>query len=279
MHPECPPDRPRRRRAGRTVRSRPFRTLQLEDIIPDAEERRRQTFMYDVTELSTAVKPLLLQHLLAKGAPAGPLLRPGHRVLRSRRSSLALAERHHIVLTPHVLTPIPEDGFEVSDLAVLRAGVFNLGFIGVGAGTDAFLEWWTGRLRRHCLSDPDNGMFVDQRWLDYVAAVFPHAVVRDPALQCRLLESARATRRSDGDRIHGQRPPLRFYHFSGFNPDTPYLLSKHQGSNPRVAAQRTAGGAGALSTLRGPAPRAGTRRPSRERTASRRFRMARPSTS
>src|SRR4051794_4940001 len=45
-----------------------FRTLHLEDIIPDADERRRQTFMYDVTELATAVKPLLLRHLLAEGA-------------------------------------------------------------------------------------------------------------------------------------------------------------------------------------------------------------------
>ena len=28
--------------------------------------------------------------------------------------------------------------------------------------------------------------------------------------------------------------PLRFFHFSGFDPAVPYLLSRHQGRNPRV---------------------------------------------
>lgn len=211
-----------------------FRILQLDDVIPDEEERRRQTFMYDVTELSTAVKPLLLRYLLAEGAPAVLYFDPDIEFFGPVDHLWRLAERHHIVLTPHVLSPIPEDGYEVSDLAVLRAGVFNLGFIGVGAGNDRFLEWWSGRLRRHCLSDPGNGMFVDQRWLDYVAAVFPHVVERDPACNVAYwnVHERHVVQTETGFTVNGT--PLRFYHFSGFNPDVPYLLSKHQGQNPRV---------------------------------------------
>jgi glycosyltransferase involved in cell wall biosynthesis len=190
--------------------------------------------MYDVTELATAVKPLLLRRLLTEGLSAVLYFDPDVQVFDSVESLWRLAIEGGIALTPHVLTPIPDDGFEVSDLAVLRAGVFNLGFIGVGAGTERFLEWWSGRLRRHCLSDPGNGMFVDQRWLDYVAAFFPHTVVRDPGCNVAYwnLHERRLMHTASGFEVNGG--PLRFYHFSGFDPEVPYLLSKHQGRNPRV---------------------------------------------
>lgn len=211
-----------------------FRSLRLEDVIPDAAERQRLTFMYDVTELSTAVKPLLLQRLLTEGAAAVLYFDPDVQVFDSVENLWRLAIERGIVLTPHVLSPIPDDGFEVSDLAVLRAGVFNLGFIGVRAGTQRFLEWWSGRLRRHCLSDPKNGMFVDQRWLDYVAGLFPHAIVQDPGCNVAYwnLHERRVVHTTRGFEVNGG--PLRFYHFSGFDPEVPYLLSKHQGRNPRV---------------------------------------------
>lgn len=234
VHPECrvtvlvvdgpgdPSDRDR------------FRVLQLEDIIPDEEERRRQTFMYDVTEFSTAVKPLLLRYLLSEGAPAVLYFDPDIEFFGAVDHLWRLAAERRIVLTPHILTPLPEDGYEISDLAVLRAGLFNLGFIGVGADTAGFLEWWSGRLRRHCLSDPGNGLFVDQRWVDYVAAVFPHHVVRDPGYNVAYwnLHERSVVETESGFTVNGA--PLRFYHFSGFNPDVPHLLSKHQGPNPRV---------------------------------------------
>ncbi len=211
-----------------------FRTLRLEDVIPDAAERRRQTFLYDVTELSTAVKPLLLQRLLAEGADSVLYFDPDIQVFDSVDNLSRLAADRGIVLTPHMLSPIPDDGFEVSDLAVLRAGVFNLGFIGVGAGTERFLEWWSGRLRRHCISDPANGMFVDQRWLDYVAGLFPHALVDDPGCNVAYwnLHERRVERTASGFDVNGR--PLRFFHFSGFDPAVPYLLSRYQGRNPRV---------------------------------------------
>jgi len=211
-----------------------FRSLRLEDVIPDAAERRRQTFMYDVTELSTAVKPLLLQRLLAEGARSVLYFDPDIEVFGPVDDLSRLAIDRGIVLTPHMLSPIPDDGFEVSDLAVLRAGIFNLGFIGVGTGTARFLDWWSGRLRRHCISDPGNGMFVDQRWLDFVPGLFPHAVVEDPGCNVAYwnLHERQVERAAGGFEVNGR--PLRFFHFSGFDPGVPHLLSRYQGHNPRV---------------------------------------------
>ncbi len=211
-----------------------FRVLQLADVLPDEDERRRQTFMYDVTELSTAVKPLLLRYLLSEGAPAVLYFDPDIEFFDAVDHLWRLAAARGIVLTPHVLAPIPEDGYELTDLAVLRAGVFNLGFIGVGAGATAFLDWWSGRLRRHCVSDPGNGLFVDQRWLDYVPALFSHEVVKDPGCNVAYwnLHERHVVAADTGFTVNGA--PLRFYHFSGFDPDVPHLLSKHQGPNPRA---------------------------------------------
>jgi glycosyltransferase involved in cell wall biosynthesis len=77
-------------------------------------------------------------------------------------------------------------------------------------------------------------MFVDQRWLDYLPALFPHTVVRDPGCNVAYwnLHERPLSRSDEGVRAGGA--PLRFFHFSGFDPDLPYLLSRHQGVRPRV---------------------------------------------
>jgi len=51
-----------------------------------------------------------------------------------------LTEAHGLVLTPHVLGPIPRDGLLPAETTILLAGMYNLGFIGVGdfLGIDDF---------------------------------------------------------------------------------------------------------------------------------------------
>ncbi|MEO8482226.1 MAG: polysaccharide pyruvyl transferase family protein [Acidobacteriota bacterium] len=211
-----------------------FRTVTFSDVVPDSDERVRQALMYDVTELSTAVKPALLTYLLKEGAPAVLYFDPDIEIFGSIAELAAQAAATGIVLTPHALSPIPDDGFGVTDIAVLSAGVFNLGFIGVGRQSDAFLAWWAGRLRRHCLSDLANGMFVDQRWLDYVPGMFPHVIVRDPGCNVAYWNLHERDLASSLDGITVNGAPLRFFHFSGFDAQTPGLLSRHQGPKPRV---------------------------------------------
>ncbi|HYN03367.1 MAG TPA: glycosyltransferase [Vicinamibacteria bacterium] len=212
-----------------------FRTLAFDEIVADAAERQRLAFVYDVTELSTALKPLLLRYLLEEGAESVLYFDPDIQVFTSVADLWPLARDRGILLTPHMLAPIPDDSLGVSDLYVSRAGLYNLGFLGLGAGTEAFLEWWSGRLRRHCVSAPEAGMFVDQRWIDFVPSLFPrHAILRDPGCNVAYWNlHEREVVRRDG-RLEANGQPLRFFHFSGLDPSTPHLLSKHQGPNPRV---------------------------------------------
>lgn len=187
---------------------------------------------YDVIELSTAVKPWLLRSLLAEGAPAVTYLDPDIRIYDSLERLDELARAHGVVLTPHNTEPIPDDGHRPTQIDILIAGVYNLGYISVGAGeeTDGLLKWWSDRLRRDCRVDPVYGYFVDQRWFDLAPGlVSDYAIVREPTYNVAYWNAH--SRQVVGDPDSGytvSERPLRFFHFSGFDPSEPHLLSRHQ---------------------------------------------------
>ena len=128
-------------------------------------------------ELSTAVKPWLLRHLLeGPGVEAVAYLDPDIRIFDSIEEIDRRAREHGVVLPlPDFTTPLPRDDRKPSEEDILIAGTYNLGFIGLGKGetTDALLDWWSERLENHCLNDPEQGRFVDQRWIDLVPGFWP----------------------------------------------------------------------------------------------------------
>ncbi|HEY4450084.1 MAG TPA: methyltransferase domain-containing protein [Solirubrobacteraceae bacterium] len=207
----------------------PFTILTPKDV--GCEDFEEMAWRYDVLELSTAVKPWLLSHLLAGGAPAVTYLDPDIRVHSSLQRLDDLAREHGVVLTPHNTVPLPDDGKRPNQIDILLAGVYNLGYVSLGASEEIarLLGWWRERLLTDCRVDPLNGYFVDQRWFDLAPGlVSDHAIVRDPQynvaywnLHCRSLE-----RTAGGYTVDGA--PLAFFHFSGFDPGAPENLSRHQ---------------------------------------------------
>ena len=203
----------------------------LLDIEP--AEFQRMAAIYDVMDLSTAVKPWLLELLLARGDDAVIYLDPDIWVLGSLTEEAELAARHGMVLTPHNIDPLPRDNRTITEGDIKGSGVFNLGFIAVGRRAAPFLAWWKERLSRDCISEPAQTLFVDQRWVDLAPGYFDHLIHRDPGLNVaywnldgRHLEVAGKAFTSNGK-------PLRFVHFSGYDPLQPHILSKHQGYSPR----------------------------------------------
>jgi glycosyltransferase involved in cell wall biosynthesis len=200
----------------------------------DEREFHRMAMIYDVMELATAVKPSFLKRLLAQGASDVTYFDPDIEIFQPLDDVSALAREHAIVLTPHTLTPLRHGGPEPGEVTLLLAGMFNLGFIAVGKSASGFLDWWQERVARAARVDPHQGEFVDQRWVDFVPALFEHTLLRDPG--CNVahwnLETRRFERLDGEYRVDGR--PLRFFHFSGFNPEKPYLLSKFLGPEPRI---------------------------------------------
>jgi len=208
----------------------------------DPVDYRRMAAIYDVTEMSTAVKPWLLRLLLDRGASEVVYLDPDIRVFTALDDLGALAREHRIVLTPHRLTPAPRDGRSPSEETLLQCGIYNLGFIAVNTEARPFLDWWAERLRRHCIRSLSEGLFVDQKWVDFVPALFGAHILRDPTLNIAYwnLDERPLVKSADQYGVDGS--PLRFFHFSGFDPAVPHVLSK-RAKDPRVLLSEHPGAA------------------------------------
>jgi glycosyltransferase involved in cell wall biosynthesis len=195
------------------------------DIGIERAEVHRMAMIYDVKEFATAVKPWLLKTLCADAAAV--YFDPDIEIFAPVEDVATLAHIHGIVLTPHLRAPLPDDGLLPDDLMILQAGTYNLGFIAVGPGAVGFLDWWSAKLARDCRIAVDRGQFVDQRWVDLVPTLFDHYVLADATCNVAYwnLHERDVTRRGDQYEVEGR--PLRFFHFSGFDPRRPRELSAH----------------------------------------------------
>ena len=117
-----------------------IRVVRLGDLdIAPADERLMRT-VYDVMEFSTAVKPSFLRYLLDVSdgdAPGGGsvvacYLDPDIQVFAPFDPQVEAARDHGIVLTPHVLEPVPRDGLRVDEETIMQSGMYNCGFLAVG---------------------------------------------------------------------------------------------------------------------------------------------------
>jgi glycosyltransferase involved in cell wall biosynthesis len=195
--------------------------------------------IYDVTELATAVKPWVFEYLFDRGASVAIYLDPDNEVFDSLGPLEPWTREQGMLLTPHVTEPLPQDGKRPDERDLLLAGIYNLGFLALSAEAGKmFLPWWRERLRRDCLNDTAGGLFVDQRWIDFAPALFEPGILKDPGYNVAYWNLPHRVLTRDSDRnlnrilVNGR--PLRFFHYSGFSPRAPHLLSKHQHASLRI---------------------------------------------
>jgi len=179
------------------------------------------------------LKPSLLRHLLETGSPEIMYLDPDIEIFTPLDDIFALAREHSIVLTPHSTHAYPRDGLRLDESDIMGAGMYNLGFLALGSGCMDFLDWWAERLRRECIIDPSRMRFTDQRWIDFVPSLFRHYILKDPGCNVAYwnLHGRKVIWTGDHYEVNGE--PLRFYHFSGYDPLAPHLISRHMGILPR----------------------------------------------
>jgi glycosyltransferase involved in cell wall biosynthesis len=220
--------------AGR-IGDEPFETLALDALrLPDIIEL---TFRYTILELDTAMKPWVIEHLFGRGYDRVIFLDPDV-VVYSRLAELDRDDPPFVTLTPHLTAPV-DDPPHLRERSILMAGAWNLGFIAVTRDPqlEAFLAWWKGRLERDCVVEPENGLFVDQKWIDLVPGLFDRVTsLRHDGYNVAYWNlRQRHVTRDAGGAFHVNGQPLRFMHFSGFNPLAPRFVTRHDPSQ-KVAA-------------------------------------------
>lgn len=189
-------------------------------------------FKYTVLEASTAVKPYLLDHLFKNyGIEKLLYIDPDILILNSLSPLQSYLDEANILLTPHLLAPIPTDDRRLTEHDILKSGVYNLGFLGVRNSLESkrLLRWWADKLYHHCIVAIEQNLFVDQRWMDLVPGLFDGVrILRDPGYNVAYWNlHERSVSLDDGMTVNGS-DLLRFLHFSGFDADKPWIVSKHQ---------------------------------------------------
>ena len=184
---------------------------------------RGWSFCHNIVELSTAIKPFALKHLLGLPDCGTVLYFDPDMVLFSRVDDiLATLETSNLALTPHQSKP--ERTLEAvvdNEITSLRMGVFNLGFIGVSNTEEGrrFADWWAERIYYFCRAEVHNGLFTDQKWVNF-APIFFDGVAIVKSSRHNVATWNLTTRRMVGEcrtgfEVDGE--PLGFYHFTGFD--------------------------------------------------------------
>lgn len=199
----------------------------IEDVgVPKIPEL---AFKYDITELSTSVKPFITIKLLEIFEKV-IFLDPDTCIFHPIDGIFNELNEYPIILTPHYLSP-KEGELTDSDLGMMRFGSFNLGFYGVNRTGEAlkFLRWWSDRCFKLCFFESQFGLSTDQKWVSIAPCFFPNLHVSFNAgynvafwnVHERVLSKS-----DDGDYLVNKLYPLVFFHFSSFDESNPHLLSK-----------------------------------------------------
>ena len=196
------------------------------------EDLEGMAFRYDVTEFNTAVKPSCFNFLFEKyGHDALVYLDPDvYMINKMQEVEDHLAKGADMVVTPHICFPI-DDGDKPNDFTMLRSGIYNLGFLALfnTAQVRNLLRWWTARLKHECRMDPDQGLHVDQKWMDLAPAFVENSVIlHHEGYNAAYWNLMHRNIRKTPEGWFANESPLIFFHFSGVESSNSGVLSKHQ---------------------------------------------------
>ncbi len=211
-----------------------LKLVPLEQLSCPPAVLERMTFYYTAFELCCALRGLLHDYIwrstkadrwifldsdIFAYAPLTPLLEE--------------LDDATLLLTPHRRKSLGSAHAPYLERDLLRGGLYNAGFVGVRRCPEAerFIQWFTDRLEKYALDDPyQRTCFADQLWLNlaphsfegikitrHLGANVGHWNVFDGKLEHQT--------QSDSFLFDGQQ--LLFFHFSGWDKQTPGAVSRH----------------------------------------------------
>lgn len=194
-------------------------------------------FKYDVIEFNTSIKPFCFGKLFKEGYEKVIYLDPDIYVTRPLDYIYECLNNKSVVLTPHYCDIEEHFDGAVSEETFNKVGIYNLGFCALKNDKvgQEITKWWQNRLQYKCYSQSSEGLFVDQKWMDYIPAFFQQATcvsshhgmnvaiwnLHERELFIDEKQGYMIRRKKTGDEF-----PLLFFHFSGFDPFEPSVINR-----------------------------------------------------
>ena len=196
-------------------------------------------YKYDVIEFNTSIKPFCFGKLFKEGCEKVIYLDPDIYVTRPLDYIYECLNNKSVVLTPHYCDIEEHFDGAVSEETFNKVGIYNLGFCALKNDKvgQEIAKWWQNRLQYKCYSQSSEGLFVDQKWMDYIPGFFPDATcvsshhgmnvaiwnLHERELFIDDKQGYMIRRKKTGDEF-----PLLFFHFSGFDPfETTVINRRH----------------------------------------------------
>ncbi len=194
--------------------------LGLGDLDLPPGEEWRLPMLFNPAELTSLLKPVLLQTLLKRG-----------------NSIVACFEYSTLILGPIAEAELIDCENAVVASAAIQNDYRDYGrsFIAVRSAAEAGLgSWfdqsWNENVVRYSHSPGDDR----SRVIEDIFERVPHAAITSPSFAvCYVnLDPKTFTLADEGYEVDGR--PLRSFDFRGYDPDKPHLLSRYQGLEPRI---------------------------------------------
>jgi len=191
---------------------------------------------YNVIEFNTSVKPFYFDYLFRKHGKDARILYidPDIEAYQSLDNLFTQLSDNGILLTPNLVKE--PQSLAPGELASLRHGMYNLGFIGIAYTDESqrFIKWWQERLRHHCLIEKCRGIFVDQKWVDLAPLFFKDIKLIDHPGYNMAWWNLSERKLVDKDGVYYVNSTdhlLYFFHFSGYTPGTEFYTGRVNTSN------------------------------------------------
>ena len=187
---------------------------------------------YTVMEVATACKPVFGLYLFEKYTALEKLIYfdTDLWITDTIESIEKNLDSYDIIITPHITQPIDLQE-EWNEKQFLNAGLYNTGFVGMkrSENTFKFLNWWKNHLKEYGYYDFCNGMGIDQLCVNFVPIFYDKVLIEySPAYNLAYWNiHEREVTFENGKYVINRIENLMFFHFSGYTPDKPNLLSKH----------------------------------------------------
>jgi len=203
------------------------------------EDMESFIFKHNVIELCTAVKPMVFKYLFNKYNCEKIFYFDPDILITSKIDDLISEfENNDILLTPHIVKPYSEKRDIIEfEFQFTKKGIFNLGFIGVNNSKNSlkFLDYWEERCLNFCYDDINSGLFVDQKWIDFVPVFFDNVkILKNPIYNIAGWNIK--NRNLSGNLINGiylGDKRVSFIHFSGiFTPIEKWLENRFKFTAP-----------------------------------------------